>query len=251
MTPSVAELEREVDRARARLNGSLSTLRKPEVVAQLKAEVWNEALRSKDELVRKATDALKDSAESVVENVKERALANPAAVLSIGAGLAFHVLRRPPISSLLVGLGIYGLFKTAPTGAPDGVVQQVRNQVDALADEAMQAAGAWGESAAHAIHEGADALSAKTAMVLDDARDRLAAAGEIVGEKSREAAQAISEGAQAISGKMATLGDQSVAAVSRLASDEAARDQMLLGVAAASVAAALAVSFTRGAQPGR
>lgn len=244
MTESVAELEREVDRARARLNDSLSSLRKPEVVAQIKAELWNEAVKSKDEIVRKATEAAKDTADRVVDNVKERALANPAAVLSIGAGVALHVLRRPPISSLLVGLGIYGLFKTAPTGAPNGVVQQARGQVETLAAKAMDVAGAWSEAAGQALHDGAEVAGAKTAMVLNDTRERLAEAGEIVGEKSREAGQAIADA-------VSSLSDQSVAAVSRLASEEAARDQMLLGVAAASVAAAIAVSFKRSAETGR
>jgi hypothetical protein len=42
------------------------------------------------------------------DDVKARAAANPAAVIAIGAGLAWRLLQRSPIASALIGVGPAG-----------------------------------------------------------------------------------------------------------------------------------------------
>ena len=84
--PSVVELEAEVTKSRERLRASLESLRSPERVAGFKAELRSE----KDDLVHMASDAAREAAGHMIEDVKARAMANPAAALSIGAGVAVH-----------------------------------------------------------------------------------------------------------------------------------------------------------------
>jgi len=98
MSNSVTECEREVEIARAKLTRDLSTLRSPETFSSFTGELKAEAFEAKDAVVEHAKEAVRTSVEDFVEDLKARAAANPAAALAIGAGLAWRVLRRPPIT---------------------------------------------------------------------------------------------------------------------------------------------------------
>ena len=69
---------------------------------------------TKDELVDKTKEAAKDGAQRFLTELKERAAANPVAALAIGAGLAWRLVHRPPVATLLVGMGVVGLLRTSP-----------------------------------------------------------------------------------------------------------------------------------------
>src|SRR5450432_2838376 len=102
-TTNLGALEREVEVARERVAGDLARLRAPATLSEFKNELWMEARESKDQVVEKATDYVQETIQDVIANIKGRAAANPAAALAIGAGLAWQLLRHPPVASLLVG----------------------------------------------------------------------------------------------------------------------------------------------------
>jgi hypothetical protein len=106
-------LERNVEQARARFADDLARLRSPTTLARFKDDAWAEARDTKDELVDKAKEAAKDGAQRLFTELKERAAANPVAALAIGAGLAWRLVHRPPIATLLVGMGVVGLLRTS------------------------------------------------------------------------------------------------------------------------------------------
>ena len=106
-------LERNVEQARARFADDLARLRSPSTLARFKDDAWAEARDTKDELVDKAKEAAKDGAQRLFTELKERAAANPVAALAIGAGLAWRLVHRPPIATLLVGMGVVGLLRTS------------------------------------------------------------------------------------------------------------------------------------------
>jgi len=107
-------LERDVEQARARFADDLARLRSPAALARFKDDVWAEARETKDELVDKTKVAAKDGAQRFLTELKERAAANPVAALAIGAGLAWRLVHRPPVATLLVGMGVVGLLRTSP-----------------------------------------------------------------------------------------------------------------------------------------
>ena len=107
-------LERDVEQARARFAGDLARLRSPTTVARFKDDAWAQAVETKDELIDKTKDAARDGAQRLFTDLKERAAANPVAALAIGAGLAWRLVHRPPIATLLVGMGVVGLLRTSP-----------------------------------------------------------------------------------------------------------------------------------------
>jgi len=230
MKASVIELEAEVAQSRQRLRESLEAVRSPERVAAFKAELWQE----KDDLVRKTTDVARDAASRLLADAKARAFANPAATLSIGAGLAWHFLRHPPVSALLIGLGIVSLAKTQPTGTADGVVAQFGSQVTSAAEAAASTAKSWGYATADAVQQQSERFMATSRVLVHDTRDRMSEVGERVAAQSAEAAKAASE----------TVG-RSWDAVATMAGQEAQRDQMLFGAAALSVLAAIGIAFRR------
>src|SRR5438067_1023503 len=110
----LASLERDVEESRARFEHTLARVRSPAAFEELK-----EDLRElKDEVVDRARDAAQETVSNVITELKDRAAANPLAVAAIGAGLLWRFVRRPPIASVLVGLGAISLFKTSPDKTP-------------------------------------------------------------------------------------------------------------------------------------
>ena len=87
----LANLEREVELARARLAGNLSTLVSTETYSEFKEDVKDEA---------------RSAVANIVENLKARAAANPVAALAIGAGLTvvINAFRTTTFTSVAVRL---------------------------------------------------------------------------------------------------------------------------------------------------
>jgi hypothetical protein len=232
--PSVVELEAEVTKSRERLRASLESLRSPERVAGFKAELRSE----KDDLVHMASDAAREAAGHMIEDVKARAMANPAAALSIGAGVAWYLLRHPPISSALIGLGIFSLVRTQPTGASNGVAAQFGSQMKYAADTASSTAKAWADAAAEVVQENGDRFVSNSRMLVHDAQDQISVVSARVAMQSTDIARMASEAVY-----------QSWENVSDVAA-EVPRDQVLFGAAAVSVLAAVGIAFSRRQQQG-
>src|SRR5687767_10900425 len=112
--PSLHQIEREVEAARAKLAGDLATLRSPATYSEFTSDLKSEALEMKDALVDKAKSSVQSTFENFVDDMKARAAANPAATLAIGAGVAWRLIQHPPIATALIGAGLYSLFRTAP-----------------------------------------------------------------------------------------------------------------------------------------
>src|SRR5690606_25983051 len=94
MSENLTELERDVAAARAKLAGDLSILTAPEsrelFVDALKDETWATA----NSALRQARWSAEDHAASLLDAIKARAAANPAAVLAIAAGIGWRVFRK-------------------------------------------------------------------------------------------------------------------------------------------------------------
>src|SRR3954463_1196028 len=115
-------LERQVDEARQRVGRDMARLRNPSAMTDLKDHVSSRAESLKDDLMHRARDTASSSAQRVWSDLKHRASANPGAVLAIGAGLAWHFVRHPPVTTLLVGLGLSSLLRTPASSPPSPVV---------------------------------------------------------------------------------------------------------------------------------
>src|SRR5437588_1505471 len=105
----VDALERDVEAARARLVKRVAQLKAPPI-SGVKDEIVADATEYKDEVIDSAKQKVTDAIDGFVLDVKRRAAANPVAVAAIGAGIAWKLWQKPPITTLLVGAGVAALF---------------------------------------------------------------------------------------------------------------------------------------------
>jgi hypothetical protein len=199
-------LERDVEQARARFADDLARLRSP----TLKDDLWAEARETKDEMIEKTKEAARDGVQRIVADLKERAAANPVAVLAVGAGLAWRLYRHPPIASLLVGYGLVSLLRTLPSaraaqtymGLQDEDPQvrrygreNIAARTSELAASARDRVQEWGERAGTTARETTTQIGDKAATVADRATEATRATVMQLKEKATSAADRTREAA--------------------------------------------------------
>jgi hypothetical protein len=283
MQDTLRQCESEVEQARARLGADLAVLRSPRTFAAFTEDLKQDALETKDELVDQAKQAVQSRANDVVEELKAKAAANPTAALMIGAGLGWYLLRHPPITTALVGFGLFSLLRTPAVAKPQASVRDhLREGGSRLKEQVSDFATQAGEQASHLAAEAgakvAETSSEWLAAAKDksgelvesakdsitrlshDARDQVAAGSSTV--KSQVKAQVdslitkagamssdLSERARAGSEQAAAGAsrrfDETVATARSTLTDPTARDRVLLGVAGLAVAAALGMACQR------
>lgn len=220
-------LERDVVAARAKLTRDLSVLHSREALDELTQDLKQEALEIKDAALEKVRSTARSKAEDILQTVKAKAAANPAAVLMIGAGIAWRLLRHPPVTAALIGAGLYGLLRTNAERHPEWT--------DA---EHVQAAGA--------------VLKRQVEDVAEQAQERATDVVEAVQEKAVQAA----EGVQTwVADKVQGLGGRTMHAAEDMPEPSphtpasitgaTGRDAMLLAAAGAAVVAAAGIAIRR------
>ena len=112
MAETLNQCERDVEQARSKLAHDLATLRSPATFSSFTNTIKHEVLDTKDAVVAQAQGAIQSRLTDFVEDLKAKAAANPAAALTIGAGIAWQFIRNPPIATALIGAGLYSLWRT-------------------------------------------------------------------------------------------------------------------------------------------
>jgi gas vesicle protein len=236
-------LERDVEQARARFAGDLARLRSPTTLARFKDDVWAEAIETKDELVDKTKEAARDGAQRLFADLKDRAAANPVAALAIGAGLAWRLVHRPPIATLLVGMGVVGLLRTSRSSQPYMGLHDEdprlryghgANDLVARAGEVAEAAKEkvqdWSASAgdvaratATRVADTAAAVTERASRVMHDARDAARGTASQIADKAASVADRASDGladaSYATRETAARMGDKAVSAAGQASQD--------------------------------
>jgi len=256
-TLELNHLERDVEDARERLSGDLQRLRSPATLSGFKDALWAEADDSRDQLVAKTKetvdelvvkakesvdelvvkakqgagelvattqDAVRDGAWRFLADLKERAAANPAAALAIGAGLAWRIARKPPIASMLVGAGVIGLMRTNPQNPAPGA--EMVSRVGDLAVEAKEKVEQWSSDAGEIV--------ARTGEVAGSVKETV----EQWSSDARETVWQVSVAAK-------TLTDRGTETLYGIVQDADERDKYLLGAAAVALVAAVGFAYQR------
>jgi gas vesicle protein len=242
-------LEQDVEQARARFANDLARLRSPTNLTRFKDDLWAEARETKDELLEKGKEAAKDAVQRLAAELKDRAAANPAAALAIGAGLAWRLFSRPPIATALVGMGLYSLLRTTPS-------QRSSQPYMDLNDEDPRPT----------YHNDDSGLVAQTAKLGDAARRKVQNWSAEAGEKTREvatqaasiangatdvlrdAADAARDAATEIADTTASVAERASERLEEMMPSREDRDSYLLGAAAIAVAAAVGIAYQRRAR---
>ena len=110
MADHLEAIEREVADSRARLADTLDRLTSPETSSAAKRDLMDTVHKTKDELLNRARDTGRQTAQGLADSLKQRAIDNPFAVALIGAGIAWRLYKKPPVTTLLVGAGLASLM---------------------------------------------------------------------------------------------------------------------------------------------
>jgi hypothetical protein len=227
--PSLLAREREVEIARTKLTNDLAVLCSPGIFANLGHSLKQEALESGDRLW---------------EKLKAQAAANPAAVMAIAAGLGWRLMKRPPIASSLIGLGLFSLLRTSAKPL-DPRTSFLRQSARSLQGQGEELASAIGETAARAK----DTIAEKSAETWDSTKDKIQewtdqAGGQLVetSSKAKSAGEAILQSARRQQHDLRDeIADVATATKDTLR-DEDTRNVVLIGIAGLAVAAALGIA---------
>jgi len=246
-TAELDVLEREVEDARGRLRLDLARLRAPGTMERMKEDVTG-----------RVSGAAQGTAHRVLDDIKARAAANPIAALAIGAGLAWRLAHRPPVATLLVGAGLVALFKTNPQERHVGadfveragefagsVKETVSGKIDELshsefAARASELSGTVKELSG-TVKEKAGELSGTVAAKASELGGTVR---ETVGQWSARTGEFASEAGRDVSSAANSLAMDSRRVAAAVHED---RDTYLLGAAALAIAAAVGISYQRGA----
>jgi hypothetical protein len=233
------QLERDVEVARARFAEDLGRLRDPRTFSALKHDLLEEARQAKDDVVAKAKEAAKEGAEHLLGQLKEKAAANPAAALAIGAGLAWRIIHKPPIASLLVGIGLVSLWRTEPQRSQPymGIYDEdplTRNYEQSVASRVTDLAGA-----------AKDRVQQWTAEARDTVQETTVQLAEKAGEVADRAATVAREGVKQAADTAASAAEKATTAIYDAVPDQETRDNLLLGAAALAVATAVGIAYQR------
>jgi hypothetical protein len=238
-------LERDVERSRQKLASDLARLRSSDTLASFKDILWEEARNAKVEVIEKTTEAAKDTAQRLFYDLKERAIANPAATLAIGAGLAWRLARQPPIATLLVGIGLASLLRTSPSQqTPQRYPGSLRDDAGALPQSGMV-------GARHAaplrtrVHELSEAAGAAIRQSMTQVADKAASVTERASEVLQETSAAARETAGQVAEKTSLLAERASEAVRDISPDQDVRNKFLLGAATLAVTAAVGIAYQR------
>ncbi len=253
---SLRSHEQDAEIARVKLAGSLATLRSPATFSAFKNDLKKEALDTKDVLVDQAKSAAQSKVNELVEDLKAKAAANPAAVIAIGAGLAWRAIHKPPIAPALIGLGIFSLWRTNASRPPG------RYQPDYLEEGKKRLK----EQAGEAVSKVKEMAERGQAMVSAQAAELTEAAGDKTRQWSHDIRDAVGDMKSSLGADASleadapsiaphddliraieqdTTGKRFNSAVSPpqgALSDQESRDRLLLGVAGLAVATALGIA---------
>jgi hypothetical protein len=223
--PELDRLEGDVREARRRLKSDLEVLRAPETFSSFKEDVIGEARQSRDDIVANVKEAAANRAERLVADIKERAAANPVAVGAIAAGVAWRILRKPPITTMLVGYGLISLWRTKP-GQPAPGAETVYRAAD-MAIEAKEQVEQWGSEAGDVIARATDVV---VPAVSETVQRWSAGGGKAVSHATTSAEALMSSGSQSLQ---------------HIVMNKQERDKVLLVAAAVALTAALGLTCLR------
>ena len=254
---SLRNHERAVEQARARLADDLATLRSPATFSDFADDLKHEALGAKDAILDHTKTAVQSTLNRVVEDIKAKAAANPAAALAIGAGLAWKFIRNPPIATALVGAGLFSLLRTNATAPTNGYQpdyfaegkQRLKEQAGEAIAKVKEVAGDVQGAVAAKASDLTDAAATKVQdwgdQALDSAQARAGAAAEELRRTQDDVTNYIQETAGHATDRADRLVRETIAVGQRALNEPDSRDKLLLGVAGLAVAAALGIAYQK------
>jgi hypothetical protein len=276
MSQELEALERDIRATRSRLAANLSVLTSTQAIDQLKSAVKTEAIETTDDLMERAKTSGIDMLRRGLDELKHKAMQNPAAVAALGAGIGWKFWKNPPVATALLGYGLFSLLRGPDRDPVQNAVRDASERLEGAAVDAFDAAAETArgvrDRAASAFEDArqtatslSDQARDKAASLLGDAKDTAAFAPDKAASPtagSRQRATAIMTEARDTASSLASEGRetaQDMWARSKEAGqgliDELSdrsrhirtdpQSQLMLGIAGVAVAAAVGIAVNR------
>ncbi len=241
---SVDELERDVEQARARVAADIAIIRSPETYEAAKSGLMSSVFGYRDEITDNVRGKVTSYSDGFMESLKAKAAANPMAVAAIGAGIAWRLYKHPPVTTVLVGLGLTSLLRTDPNDDS----MHPRKLMEAATEKAIE----FKDRAVAQVQD----IRENVAGVLDEKMHEAASAAEEAYGSVKERAMSLTSSAR--DGAGSALAPLAPASTRRThtsplhvpapgVSSGEKRDAYLLAIAALAVGAAIGLSRKNGA----
>jgi hypothetical protein len=273
--PDIAQLERDVEMARARLASDLSTLRDPATMSTFTRDLKAEANDTVETWSASAKSGAQSAIQGIIDDIKGRAAANPAATLAIGAGLAWRLIHHPPIATALIGAGIYGLLRTNPVRANGGqqvdylsyarerakqqageaasyvqglaedAAESAREQAVELAGVAQEKMQQWSETAQGKMQHWSEEAKTTLEDARSEFRSRAAELEHQAGSAACHVGDVIEDGFDRSRRKVVETARAGQDSLQSTLADHDVRNTLMLGLAGMAVAAALGIAYQR------
>jgi hypothetical protein len=217
-------LEHDVELARAKFAADLARVRSPTIFADFKDDLLAVAHDTKDGLLH---------------DLKERAIANPAAALAIGAGVAWRLVRHPPIATLLIGFGVVSLLRTSPYGekphqAAGRHLADAASRAKELADSTREKVEQWRQEAGERVRESVQGLAEQASTATERAET-------IVEEARRATHKTVSQ----VGARASELTQRASEVMRDATPGPDTRDKLLIGAATLAVTTAVGIAYQR------
>ncbi len=265
MSEDLDRLERDIRATRARLAGNLSVLTSGETFDELKTTVKAEARDAGDDLMDRAKESGLSMMRNVLDDLKDKAIQNPAAVAAIGAGIGWKLWKNPPVASALVGYGLFSLLRGSDNDPVQNAVRDARDRIEDAASAAAKTARATAHDVRDKAAEIASDVQSRASSLIGNAQHRASAAADDIhatasslADEAHSTAARLTDEAQAMGRDAKELGRDMLARSQRsgraLLDDVAdgarslrgdAQSQVLLSLAGVAVAAAVGVAVSR------
>jgi hypothetical protein len=203
MSEDLNRLESDIRTTRARLAANLSVLTSGATLDELKTTVKAEARDAGDDLMDRARESGMTMVRNVLDDLKDKAIQNPAAVAAIGAGIGWKLWKNPPIASALVGYGLFSLLRGSDNDPLQNAVRDARDRVEDTTSRALKTARATAHDIRDRTAEIAGDVQAKASSLIGDARNRAAAATD----ELRDTASALAGEARSTASRLAGTSD--------------------------------------------
>lgn len=253
MADTVESLEREVAQSRARLADTIDRLTSPETSEAVKQDLMETVNKTKDDVLTRARDTSRQTAQSLTDTLKQRAMDNPFAVALIGAGIDPVEADAPTPSTLeRVGDTASSFAERArdigesARGTASATVHQMLDTARDVGERARDQASAAAARVSDTVSGTAAQVSDMAANVASQVSDAVAGATSQVSEAASRARETLSTTVEQTTSRVAEAGhgvaetahdvtDRMIASL-----DRAQRNPVVLG--AAGLAAGFAIA---------
>jgi ElaB/YqjD/DUF883 family membrane-anchored ribosome-binding protein len=216
-------LEREAEAARARLHETIAEIKDPRTIDNAKLEMKHRAEEVKEQIV----DYIKGAKDNALETgraqgnefsrkLQRTAIENPLSVALIGAGIGWHLYKKPPITTALIGAGLWQLMKSWDNSPNDTAFRDPYNRLSPRGYVPGGVAG-YGYDEVTDVSSATDRVKNIATNLSYGAQNAVAGVQDAIGDAAERVREVVGQGADTLRAGSAQAADTLLATSTKAA----------------------------------